>query len=149
MVAARSLTLDRRRHTGGFTLIEMLVVLAVLGMVLAVTLLHGRSRNPALEASSAAGIVAAVLRAARAQAIAEDRPVRVSVDPAQHSLRVNGRPPRTLRPEIAAVPPTGIAFAPDGSASGGAVLVAEGAHRLAVQVDWLTGRVSVAEAPPP
>jgi general secretion pathway protein H len=38
----------------------------------------------------------------------------------------------------------GITFAPDGSSSGGRVAMAEGGRRVLVGVDWLTGRVSVA-----
>lgn len=137
------------RPQDGFTLIEMLVVLAVLGMVLAVTLLHGRPGNAAMEVRAASGVIAAALRAARAQAITADRPILFTVDPARHSFQVDNSAPRVLGAALASVPPQGISFAPDGSASGGAVTVADGQHRLAVRVDWLTGRVSVAAAPPP
>ena len=38
-----------------------------------------------------------------------------------------------------------IRFAPDGSASGGRIRLAEGEHRILFGVDWLTGRVSVSD----
>ena len=38
-------------------------------------------------------------------------------------------------------------FAPDGSSTGGRIELAAGARRMQVGVDWLTGRVSVADAP--
>ena len=41
----------------------------------------------------------------------------------------------------------GISFAPDGSSSGGRIVLADGGRRVQVGVDWLTGRVSVANAP--
>ena len=43
--------------------------------------------------------------------------------------------------------PAGIAFLPDGSSSGGRVELAAGARHMQVGVDWLTGRVSVADGP--
>jgi general secretion pathway protein H len=38
-----------------------------------------------------------------------------------------------------------IRFNPDGSSTGGRIILAEGTRRTAVGVDWLTGRVSVAD----
>ena len=38
-----------------------------------------------------------------------------------------------------------IRFYPDGSSTGGRVTVAAGERRLLVDVDWLTGRVSIKE----
>jgi general secretion pathway protein H len=38
-----------------------------------------------------------------------------------------------------------IRFNPDGSSTGGRIVLADGTRRTAVGVDWLTGRVSVAD----
>ena len=38
-----------------------------------------------------------------------------------------------------------IRFNPDGSSTGGRISVADGARSIAVGVDWLSGRVSVAD----
>ena len=38
-----------------------------------------------------------------------------------------------------------IRFNPDGSSTGGRISLADGQQRIAVGVDWLTGRVSVAD----
>ncbi len=38
-----------------------------------------------------------------------------------------------------------IRFNPDGSSTGGRIALADGKRRVAVGVDWLTGRVSVAD----
>jgi general secretion pathway protein H len=40
-----------------------------------------------------------------------------------------------------------ILFAPDGSTSGGRIALAQGQSHLLINVDWLTGRVSVTDAP--
>jgi general secretion pathway protein H len=38
-----------------------------------------------------------------------------------------------------------IRFNPDGSSTGGRISLSDGGRRIAVGVDWLTGRVAVAE----
>jgi general secretion pathway protein H len=38
-----------------------------------------------------------------------------------------------------------IRFNPDGSSSGGRIVLADGTRRIAVGVDWLTGRVVIAD----
>jgi general secretion pathway protein H len=137
----------------GFTLIEMLVVLTVLGLVLGIALGHGPMRSATLEARAAAGDLAHGLRAARDRAIAGNRRVVVAIDPERHMLRVDGEAPRpfALRLEVRAFTALGtgavrlIRFAPDGSSSGGSILLTDGARRVTVTVDWLTGRVRVVE----
>jgi general secretion pathway protein H len=56
-----------RRHGGqaGFTLIEMIVLLVVIGLVLSLFIQRGPMRSPALEARVAADQVAQGLRLAR------------------------------------------------------------------------------------
>ena len=137
----------------GFTLIEMLVVLTILGIVLGIALGRGPMRSATLEARAAAGELAHGLRAARDRAIAGNRRVVVAIDPARHLLLVEGEAPRPLAPhlEVRALTALGagpvrlIRFAPDGSSSGGSVLLTDGARRVTVTVDWLTGRVRVVE----
>ena len=141
----------------GFTLIEMIVVLVVVGLVMGLVLARGPMRSKTLEARAAARDIAQTLRAARARAIAANRPVEFFLDPGQHSFRVgagaaNGLPP-WLDLSAAAGPGetfgnriVAIRFAPDGSASGGRIELANGKLRLSIGVDWLTGRVSVVDA---
>lgn len=136
-----------RRHARGFTLLEMLVVLAVLG--LALMLLVGRmpGASPAVQARAAADRVAAALRGARGRAIRDDRFVTVRLDAPAHALRVGTDAPLALPPVLAVAGTPAIRFAPDGSASGGRIVLAGGGRRLAVGVDWLTGRVEVSAVP--
>lgn len=140
----------------GFTLIEMIVVLAVLGFMLGIVLTRGPQRSARLELDGAAREVATALRTARARAIAQDRPVLFAIDGADHAYQVDGAPPRPLPVNFplsvttvtgaAARMPAAISFLPDGSSSGGRVEIAGGARRVLVGVDWLTGRVTVADA---
>ncbi|MDR3537708.1 MAG: GspH/FimT family pseudopilin [Acetobacteraceae bacterium] len=137
----------------GFTLIEMLVVLAILGSAAAILLARGPASSPALEARGAASELAQALRLGRSRAIAGDRAVPVVLDLATHRLTLDGAPRPTLPGSVAlaAVMADGsrptrqaaFVFAPDGSASGGRIALGAGTRRLVVTVDWLTGRIGV------
>ncbi len=141
----------------GFTLLEMIIVLVILGLVMGLALTRGPMRGPMLEATAAAREIAQTLRLARSSAIANNRTVTVVVDVAQRSFRVDAAPPRVL-PAGVTVSVTAVAgetrganlgaisFEPDGSSSGGRIELVTGTHHLQVGVDWLTGRVSLADA---
>lgn len=145
-----------RRGDGeaGFTLIEILVVIVILGLVAALVAMHGPQRNATLDLRAAAQEVAQTLRLARARAIAGNRVVGVAFDPATHMMRLEGTTPRPLPPDlgiaVTAAPGNtlgqrmaAIRFAPDGSSSGGSVELGTGGRRARIGVDWLTGRVSL------
>ena len=147
---------SRNSAEAGFTLIEIMVVLVVLGLTLAIMVGRGPPRSAGLEARMAARDLAHALRAARAEAIAADREVAVTLDPGRHSFRIGAGPEQVLPAWLGMAvvglrgtnpASSAIRFAPDGSASGGAVVLARGREELRVGVDWLTGRVSVADAP--
>jgi general secretion pathway protein H len=131
----------------GFTLIEMIVVLVILALIAGIVMSRGPSRSPTLEVKQAVAMVSQAMRGARAAAIAADRPVDVEIDTVGHSIR-SGSAMLTLLPgrvgiEVVAagMRRVGIRFAPDGSSSGGGVVLTEGAVRMLVTVDGLTGRV--------
>lgn len=139
----------------GFTLLEMIVVLVVLGLAVGLVVGHGPPRNRALEARNVAVEVARTLREARGQAIATNRTVLVAVDLVRHAMAVDGGRVRLLpaeiglamRGEAAGRRLDGISFDADGSASGGRIELSDQTHRLEVGVNWLTGRVQVRDAP--
>jgi general secretion pathway protein H len=147
-----------RRGEGGFTLIELLVVLLVLSLTATLVLGRGPARSPALDLRSAVGQVAQGLRLARSQAIARDRTVAFVLDVASGGFRIGDAPARAL-PGGVALSITAVAentgggrlgaieFLPDGSSSGGRIAIAAGGRRAWIGVDWLTGRVSVLDAP--
>ena len=144
------------RRTDGFTLIEILVVLAIAGVMLGLVIGNGPMRSSGLQLRAAAGALAQTLRAARAQAIVGDHDVSVAIDPANHRFAIDGGPMRHLAADMPvsvlppALPGPGpvrlIRFSPDGSATGGRILLGAGRSRQGITVEWLTGRVSVAGA---
>ena len=102
-------------------------------------------------ASSHAG-----LRLARSEAILSNRPVAFDLDPIGHRYRVGTGAPRRLPADLAIELLTisgeardarqgDIRFNPDGSSTGGRITLIDGQRRIGVGVDWLTGRVSVAD----
>jgi general secretion pathway protein H len=139
---------ERTGAASGFTLIELVVVLAIIGLSLAVVLpLLGRS-VPGVALGAAAEEVRAALREARLTAIGEDRAVVFRADPAggywldrqYRRVAAAARLPGALRLATAGAAP--IAFFPSGGSSGGQVFIDAAGGRRELAVDAVTGRAS-------
>jgi general secretion pathway protein H len=144
------------RGQAGFTLLEVIIVLAILGLVAGIVAARGPSNSHGLSVRGQVATVVEALRGARGRAIAGNRPVGVAVDGARGSIAVDGGPTLHLPPELALTAvagpagepgdkPAGIRFTPDGGSNGGRIVLADGKRRTEIGIDWLTGRVSVAD----
>jgi general secretion pathway protein H len=141
----------------GYTLMEVLVVLAIIGLVLATIPLMAGDRRPGAETRAAAIEVASALRQARSRAVAQFRSEVFVLDTEEHSYQVGAAGPKKALPEELSLSlytarselqdeGTGrIRFFPDGSATGGRVTLARDNRQYVVAVDWLTGSVSLEE----
>lgn len=141
------------RGRAGFTLIEIVVVLAILAVATALVLPSVGRGTESAQLRSQAGRIAAVLREARLQAVTQRHATRVSLDRARNTVTLTaGDPDRPLR-ELSV--PAGVRVS---VATGGETLAfssrgmtretrwlveAAGGRRLAIDVDAVTGRVTV------
>lgn len=148
-----------RRSTRGFTLIELIVVLAVLGLITALAMPMFAGALPGARLKAAARDLGAELRYARAQAIAGNRETTLTIDLAARRYAILGARTgpgesralpeeleikvRTARRELAGDARASIRFFPDGGSTGGRITLSRGERRYLVGVDWLTGRVTV------
>ena len=129
----------KTRQQDGFTLLEVLVVLVILTLMLGLVIAHGPMHSARLDTEATARELASALRLARGRAIAEDRPVAVAM--ASTVYRIDGSPPHPVPHGVTLAGNAAIRFAPDGSSSGGTVMVEATNARVTIAVDWLTGRV--------
>jgi general secretion pathway protein H len=140
---------SRRAFPGspGFTLLEVLLGLALMALVAALVL--PRPNRPVGPAAlrTAAYEVSAALRNARTTAISDGRPATAVID--HRAGRVEGAGGRVDMPPGITVAllhgrQPGIRFAPDGSSTGGAVVLASATAQLTVAVNAETGAVQLA-----
>ena len=85
----------RRRSEGGFTLIELMVVLTILGLAAAAVVIAMPSSGPSI--TSEAERFAAQVSEARDRAVLESRPVRIVID--GKGYRVASRSQAQWRPQ--------------------------------------------------
>jgi general secretion pathway protein H len=141
----------------GFTLLELLLVLVIAAASYALVVRITSGGVSGAELKSSARAVAAGLRDARGTAIATQEAAALTLDLEHRSFEVSGGkrarilPERlelklyTAQSEIVDEKRGAIRFYPDGSSTGGRITVASGERRFLVDVDWLTGRVSIKE----
>lgn len=144
---------------GGFTLVELLAVMAVIVLILAAVPVLYRSASPGQEAKAVARQTASRLRDLRVLAIATQTQRIATVDTATRRIGFSdGRAPIRVETPIgmtvtAAEDATGaptqarIRFYPNGSSSGATLAFRSGGQTHEIRVNWLTGRVSTQAIP--
>lgn len=135
----------------GFTLLELLVVLTLSTLILAVALPRFAALLPGAELKNYSRQTAALLRLARSQAIATGEEVALVLDRQARQSRLSGRKmpypwPEQVELRLADTtePPgqPGIVFYPDGTSSGGTLVLAGSGRNYRIEVHWLTGKVA-------
>jgi len=131
----------------GFTLIEILVVLVIMGLALAIVAGFLPRGHVGLDLATSADQLAGTLRLARTRAIATQQPVVFAAAADGHGFLIDGKAQALPRSVVLSLPGAAwIRFAPDGSSSGGAIRLSAGTLSRTLRVDWLTGRTVVADA---
>ena len=142
---------DAQAHaTAGFTLVEMLVVLAIMALVAAIAApgLVSHYRTKSLE--TVAGEITMRLRLSRTSAIATARPRLVVVDLGSRLIRFGERDSLALPDDVKMTVVTGqetvvadrqtvLTFLPDGRASGMDIALEQKGRTARIAVNWLTG----------
>lgn len=148
----------------GFTLLELLVVLAIAGLLILTVPPLIAAALPGTELKSAARELTVSLRKARFAAVSRGIPVAVlfSADKVRYSsgehkdyrlprdtvLRIASLSDSDQRQQpvpVTAAEPFRLSFYPDGSSSGARILLSREQQSYALSVGWLMGRVYIDE----
>ncbi len=147
--------LPRRRlqSSAGFTLFEMLIVLAIVALTLTFSALAIRGKQGPAALLPVAARVAADLKLARSEAMLRNHAVEVVFDPRTRGYRVEGTRAGMLLPaDIGFAFATAgdlvrdehaghLVFYPDGSSTGGRLTLSDRRRAVTLAIDWLTGSV--------
>jgi general secretion pathway protein H len=141
-----------QRHSGtaGFTLIELLCVLAIIALVAGISVATFGRPADRVRLETAAHHVAEALRLSRAAAVMRNAPVALTIDADRRTFVSAAISPQRIDADIAirltiAEPERlgpargGFRFFPDGSSTGGEVLLALGGREARICVNWLSG----------
>ncbi|HEV8262435.1 MAG TPA: GspH/FimT family pseudopilin [Burkholderiales bacterium] len=145
-----------RANEQGYTLLELLIVLIILGIGTAATAQLVMHRLPGFQLDASSAGVAAMLREARSVAIRDNReqPVVIDFDARTLQIGTGGRKHQlegnigislfTASSELEGQRGA-IRFFPDGTSTGGRVRLFADARANEIVVQWLTGHVEIRE----
>ena len=136
--------------TGGFTLLELIIVLFLGALMVGMGIVAMMGRLPAAKLDAAAREMSATMRQARALARTHMAKQSIVVDLDGRSFGIEGRPSRKIPEEIGVridEPPAGeadrgvhrLVFAPHGGIDGGAVVLTAGRRVVTFRPDPVTG----------
>ena len=144
----------------GFTLLELIVVLVLVALVVALGAGVMSRQMPGQRLQQSARELASQLRFTRAQAIATGESQLFTLDTTNREWTAGEKRSGKLARDIAIVA-TGarneqqregvaaVRFFPEGAATGGRIVLSHGNAAWQIDVQWLTGEVSLARARKP
>lgn len=156
MTTTSDVTMGRR---AGFTLLELIVALAIAALVFALVIPSSLHRNAHVTLQRTARDLAEALRVTRSRAVLDNRSMRFMVDTDRATWRIEGAKTLNSLPSgmrvvlVTAAEETegkslgAIRFYPDGSSTGGDLTLSLGKDQVDVAVDWLTGNVALHDGP--
>ena len=147
----------RRSAQTGFTLLELIIVLVMGAAIAGIVIGFSPKGASSGDLKSAARAIASGLRQAQSTALATRRDALLTLDVEAREFAFTGEGRThalpdgidlklfTAQTEVESERKGAIRFYPDGSSTGGRVTLASGERKYTVDVDWLTGRVSIAD----
>jgi general secretion pathway protein H len=151
---AVSLSASRSRDAG-VTLLELLIVLSIMAIIAGLVIPMFGTGVSSTALKSSARQVAAGLRLARSEAVATRHDTRLVLDlehrtfQVEPDARIHALPRElemklyTAQSDLVSDRVGAIRFFPDGGSNGGRITLASGERKYDVDIDWLTGRVSI------
>lgn len=144
---------NSRRAHAGFTLIEMIVVIILIGVVIGVVSISFTRGMTQARIQAASRDLVAALRYTRGQAIVKGQETTFDLNIADNSYQAPGRAsvqlPKTMHlslytaeQELTSDKTGRIRFFADGASTGGHVSMLFGHLEWRINVDWLTGAVT-------
>ena len=141
-----------RARQRGFTLIELIAVLVLIGIAISVVSLSFTKSLDNAKVQAASRDLVAALRYTRGQAIVKGQQTALDIDLEKNTYQAPGKPlmalPHNMHMTLltADSEQTGatsgrIRFFPDGASTGGHVSVFMGRREWRINVSWLTGQV--------
>lgn len=143
-----------RLHEGGFSLIELMVVMMLVTLLFAIVGVSVSRSVEGAEIRNAAREITAGMRHTRGQAIIKRQQQIFQVDADNRTWQAAGREPVELpeglsitinsaRSEMTGENAFGIRFYPDGASTGGSVELLAQERQWVINVSWLTGEISI------
>ncbi len=139
---------------GGFTLLEMIIAIAIVALLLAVTVPSTQRMYQSMQYRESLRDVLAMLSTARREALDSGRPQDVRIEPYERRVSLNGEQRQlpegfsiavTAASELSDGAVAVIRFYPEGGSTGGDLDISSPTGRgVRITVDWLMGSVSQA-----
>ena len=142
-----------QHRSEGYTLLEMLVVLGLLGLILSVSLPVSFQSVQSRNLNEQARMVTTVLKTARTEAIIKNKETMVEADVTKNLISFKDGSEyvkldrkitlKMLTARQEAIREHGaIRFFANGSSTGGMIILQREGHSVAIRVDWLTGKMT-------